>query len=221
MAAVLLAQDGRSLCVTDGREPPGRSAPRAPPCGRAHAYARRPARWRRRAVGPLARGRAHARDRPPSPRHRADRPCPRTSPRRERHDRPPLRGRLGEPTGRGFRRGANRRAKRTQQTRGGGVEHDDIAVGESEGPDLARRESYVSAHEGRVTRGRTSERGDRSDGPRRQPATRSSPDQSWASVLLKPTALDPRSGPADEDQPSIPVLLVPMSWEIPRPAVYL
>jgi len=61
------------------------------------------------------------------------------------------------------------------RSRGSGVEHDDIAVGKSEGPDLRRGESYVGAHEGRMTRGRTSESDDRSNGPRRQPATRSIP----------------------------------------------
>jgi hypothetical protein len=128
-----------------------------------------PATATTRAVGALSRQR-DARDRPPLRGHpRAFRLTSRLRTSRPVTPSQAPRGNLrAVVVGRGLSETGS-----TQQVRGRTSEDDDITSGGVEGPDLGRRESYVDAHEGRVTRGQTSESGDRSNAPRRQLATRS------------------------------------------------
>ena len=156
---------GRPFFVVQSRRgPAGRSAPRTP----ARRSSSGPATATRPAIGPLARERtvrttghpfASTDARPES-----------TSPSCVRHDRPPLLRRVGE-RHRGRRTGS--RKGETQQGPGAGHGARRHRERRSRGSRPEAPGELCGAHEGRVTRGRTSESGEPSNGPRRQSAIRS------------------------------------------------
>jgi hypothetical protein len=187
LAAVLLTQDGRFSVSRGRRGPAGRSAPRAPArrsaparCARRH----RARRCRRPVVLSLVSAR-RARPATPMPPWTA----PTGSLRCVRHHRPPLRGRLGEPKGCGFRRGAERRGRRTERNPGAvawSTQHRRVG-----GPDRRRGELCG------CPRGADDQRSNE----RRATTVATVPD---ANRPHGQTPMAPRRGPA-EVTPSVPV----------------